>query len=230
MITRDLLQSCPTLRDQAAKAQIAYGVNVEHFWETSGKAKTLDLAIGIPKEKPLITSDIGRIAGNRRKSGEVPSVATNVFSRILITCEAKAVMTEHLKSQPRIFDELSSSHEIVHNGDLEAIATGIVMVNVATTFASPLRQTDPTQVYFSRHKQPSVTQRMITHLRGLRIRDKLNDVGFDAFCTFLVDCDNQNQCLLHTGYPAPQPGDKDHYDTFIKRIGHYYAERFSTLL
>ena len=57
-----------------------------------------------------------------------------------IACEAKTCMTEHSKSQPRIFDELGSSHEIVHQGDRQAIAAGITVVNIAATFISPLRQ------------------------------------------------------------------------------------------
>lgn len=229
LITRDLLKACLPMHQQASVGQIAYGVNVEHFWENSGKAKSLDLAIGIPKEKPLITGDMRKVASNRRRSGESPSVDRNVFSRILIACEAKAVMTEHGKSQPRIFDELSSSHEIVHKGDAETIAAGIAMVNVAAAFASPLRQNDSSTILFSRHKQPTVTERMVNHLRGLRVRDSVNDVGFDAFCTFVVDCDNQSQCTLYTASPAPQKGDRDHYDTFIERISRCYGERFSAL-
>jgi hypothetical protein len=229
LIIRDLLLVCPLMQSQAALGQIAYGVNVEHFWTSSGKAKSLDLAIGIPSEKPSLNGEIRRVLSNRRKSGEVPSVDRNVFTRVLIACEAKAAMTEHGKSQPRIFDELSSSHEIVHKGDPATIAAGIVMVNVATTFASPLRQKDEFTIHFSQHKQPRVTERMINHLRGLRIRDSVDDVGFDAFCTFVVDCDNQSQCALHIARPAPQKGDKDHYDTFIERISRYYVERFSVL-
>jgi hypothetical protein len=49
-------------------------------------------------------------------------------------------MTEHGKSQPRVYDELSSSHEIVHQGRQDAIAAGITVVNVAPRFISPLRQ------------------------------------------------------------------------------------------
>ena len=155
--------------------------------------------------------------------------AENALSRLLIACEAKAAMTEHMKSQPRIFDELSSSHEIVHQGDQQTIAAGIVMVNIAPTFASPLRQKSKRSLHFSIHDQPGVAARMIEHLRGLQIRDDIGQVGFDAFCTFVVNCDNKAGCILHTGSPAPQPGDPDHYDTFMQRITRFYAERFGHL-
>ena len=138
-------------------------------------------------------------------------------------------MTEHGKSQPRLFDELSSSHEIVHQGEQETIAAGIVTVNIASQFASPLRQRDPANIHFEKHKQPHVTERMVNHLRGLKMRDAVGEVGFDALCIFVVDCDNQVGCSLHSAIPAPQPGDRDYYDTFIKRISRFYTERFSAL-
>lgn len=229
LVMRDILQQCPVMPEQAARGEVAYGINIEHFWTNSGKAKALDLAVGVPIAPVLPTSGIHRVSSNRRKAGEAPSAARNVFSRVLIACEAKAVMTEHGKSQPRLFDELSSSHEIVHQGSQETIAAGIVMVNIAATFASPLRQRDASKIHFSAHRQPAVTERMVNHLRGLQIRDSAGQVGFDAFCTFVVDCDNQTTCTLHTGSPAPQPGDRDHYGTFIDRITRFYTERFSVL-
>lgn len=225
---RDLLTSCQLLREQASRGEAAYGINVKHIWKTTGKAKALDLAVGVPDkpELPEAPNEICQVKNAKGKSGEVLFVGQNALSRLLIACEAKAVMTEHSKSQPRLFDELSSSHEIVHQGDQETIATGIVMVNIAPSFVSPLRQRDASRLHYSVHDQPRVAARMIQHLRGLRIRDHVGQVGFDAFCTFVVDTDNQAGCVLHTESPAPQPGDPDHYDTFIQRITRFYTERF----
>jgi hypothetical protein len=149
------------------------------------------------------------------------------MERVLISCEAKSVMTEHAKSQPRVFDELGSSHEIVHQGDREAIAAGLTVINIATTFVSPLRQKGG-ELFISKHQQPRAAGRMVNHLRGLPIRDKVDAPGFDAFATIVVDCDNQGPVTLWTDPPAPQPGDRDHYDTFISRLARIYAERFRT--
>lgn len=226
LVMLDLLKSCQSLQEQASNGYVAYGINVKHAWATTSKTKALDLAVGVPSEPALpsaAVNQIRRVKNKKRKSGE------NALARLLIACEAKAVMTEHGKSQPRVFDELSSSHEIVHQGDQETIAAGIVMVNIASNFVSPLRQRDANSLHLSAHDQPVVAARMIQHLRGLRIRDDVGQVGFDAFCTFVVDCDNQAGCALYTGFPAPQPGDPDHYDTFIERITRFYKERFGDL-
>src|SRR5437016_1406562 len=51
----------------------------------------------------------------------------------------------------------------------------------------------------------------------------------DAYCTFVVDVDNQGHVAARTTRPAPQLGDPDHYDTFLKRICRFYSERYGDL-
>jgi len=149
---------------------------------------------------------------------------------VLISCEAKSVMTEHGKAQPRVFDELSSSYGIVHKGRADAIAAGIAVVNIASTFVSPTRnQFAGGQLAVTKHRQPDVTANMVKHLRGLVIRDAVEGIGFDAYCTVVVEVDNQGHGALWTKAPAPQPGDPDHYETFIGRLASFYAERFARL-
>jgi len=49
-------------------------------------------------------------------------------------------MTEHGKSQPRVFSELNGTHAMVHRGDRWTISAAIEMLNVADSFISPLRR------------------------------------------------------------------------------------------
>ena len=58
---------------------------------------------------------------------------------VLMAMEAKACMTEHSKAGPRLYDELNSSHGIVHGASANALAVGFVMINAAHTFVSPDR-------------------------------------------------------------------------------------------
>jgi hypothetical protein len=210
LVLRDIIEACEPMRGQALSDKVVYGINTRHVFP-NGKKKTLDLAIGTPR-----AVDAGdRLAG---------AIHQGEIERVLFACEAKTCMTEHGKSQPRIFDELGSSHEIVHQGDREAIAGGITVVNIASTFVSPLRQKSK-KLYVSKHKQPHAAERMVNHLRGLPIRDSVDGTGFDAYATVVVDCDNRGPTTLWTAPPAPQPGDRDHYETFVKRI----AEAFTKL-
>jgi hypothetical protein len=210
-ILEDLLTTCSWLRERALADEIVYGINARHTFP-NGKKKTLDLAIGTTKAV-------------RHPTRFAATIYPGEIDRVLISCEAKTVMTEHGKSQPRVFDELGSSHEIVHQGDREAIAAGITVVNIAQTFVSPLRQKSR-KLHVSTHKQPHAAARMVIHLRGLPIRDGIDGVGFDAYSTIVVDCDNQGPASLWTEAPSPELGDRDHYDTFIARIADAYSTRF----
>lgn len=213
----DLMERSPVLREQAARGVIAYGIDLKHVWPGSGKKKTIDLAIGRPGESmagPLPLRDMAEV----KKMAEV-----------FISCEAKTVMTEHGKSQPRLFDELGSSHEIVHQGNQNALALGVTVVNIAATFVSPLRQRSPQRLQVSEHKQPYIAEKMVNHLRGLPIRDTVGDVGFDAYCTVVLECDNQHDTSLWQDPPAPQPGDRDHYETFLERVTRFYQQRFGDI-
>jgi hypothetical protein len=228
LVLEDLIAACPSLRAHAEADRIVYGINCVYTFPVSSKTKTLDFVIarGKPEEgAERIGGVIARAAvlgtvkvGNRK-------VKQLAIERVLLSCESKAVMTEHIKSKPHLFDELSSSHEIVHQGDAEAIAAGITVVNIAKTFVSPIRQKGGSLVA-TQHRQPDVTRQVIEHLRGLPLRTDRSTVGFEAYATIVIDCDNQKVANLWTAPPAPQPGDRDHYDTFLSALSRAYEERF----
>lgn len=212
MIMEDLLGACPMLAEDAKRRVVVGEINAE-FSFVNGKVKNLDLAIGTPADpvvEPVVPTPI--------MSGRIATLRMSV--------EAKQCMTEHSKTKPRIFDELSSSHEIVHQGDPHAIAAGIVVVNIASRFASPLRQEQEGPLSFTDHRQPHVAESMVQHLRGLKMREGGGVVGFDAFATIVVDCDNVGPCTLVTTKPAPQPGERDHYLTFLQDLSAAYESRF----
>lgn len=213
LVLDDLIVACPLLYEHLTAGIVVAGINASMTF-LNGKTKTLDLAIGTPVDAatPVLLVD--------------PTVPIRL-KHLRMGCEAKQCMTEHSKTKPRIFDELSSSHEIVHQGDRLAIAAGIVVVNFADQYASPTRQTSGDgPLIVSEHRQPDVTKSMVDHLNGLIMRSTIDGVGFDAFSTVVIDCDNTSLCKLHTNVPAPQPGDVHHYSTFINSISNAYVERF----
>ncbi|MBZ0136121.1 MAG: hypothetical protein K8I27_07100 [Planctomycetes bacterium] len=216
LIVHDLLAESPVLADQARRGQIGFGINLSHTWPSSRKAKTIDLAIGKP-------------VGNLTPPADAIT-QLKVMSEVLISCEAKATMTEHGKSKPRLFDELSSSHEIVHKGRTDCIAAGIEVVNIANTFASPLRNKSAgsaEDLEITPHRQPGAAKSIVEHLRHLDRRTNQSGEGFEAFGCIVVSTDNLSYSTLWTDDPAPQPGDPDHYETFIRDIVGNYEERFA---
>jgi len=221
LIVQDLLDTCPLLAEHAAAGRTVYGINLPHVW-SNGKVKTLDVAIGTPLAKR--TSNFGaridKVTGGRNSTS---------LARLLVAIEEKATMTEHSKAQPRMFSELNDAHTIIHQGDRWTISGGIEMLNISPTFISPLRQRPDQALDITQHNQPQVTRNMVQHLRKLPQRDEVGDVGLDAYCTFVINLDNQGHVSLHEGPPAPQPGDIDHYQTFLQRICRFYTERFAYL-
>ena len=115
LVVEDLLDHCALMHRHAALGQIAYGINYRFRWP-NGKEKTLDLVIGVPSVA-LTAPPNGRI---HRLSGRGSSAS---IARLLVACEEKSTMTEHGKSQPRIYSELNDAHTIVHQGSRHTIAT-----------------------------------------------------------------------------------------------------------
>src|SRR5258708_5311753 len=119
-IKDDLLDACPTIRAQAASLQLAYGINVVGAWP-NGIDKKLDLGFGLPPStQPYLALPRDEL---------ITEVKT--MPNVYLTCEGKAVMTEHVKAKPRLWSELQSSYQIVHAGNPAAIAGGVVVVNIA---------------------------------------------------------------------------------------------------
>jgi hypothetical protein len=214
LVLEDLYATIPGLRSRAARGEAAYGVTLRYSFENSEKEKALDLAVGIPATPPLLLTD-----------GEMPEVKS--LARLFIGIEAKAAMTKHVGAKPRLWDELASSHQIVHAGDQQAIACGITVVNIAERFASPTRNLIPGQpLVWTNHNQPHAAEDLLAFLRRLPIRSEIGQVGFDAYCNIVVNCDNVGPCTVCTTPPAPQPGDRDEYGAFIGRVASLFARRF----
>jgi hypothetical protein len=228
LVLDELLDTCLVLREQAARGDVCYGINYR-FRFSNGKFKTLDFVVGIPvvHQEPVEGQSIRRLRSHVGLNRTVPD--EEQFSRLLIACELKSVLTEHRKSQPRVFDELNGSHAIVHGGSRDTLAAGMTLVNIAETFVSPLRQARDRPIFVSRHQQPADAATMVDHLRGLPRRSAVNPVGFDAYCSFVMDVDNQGHVALWTAQPAPQPGEGDHFDRFLSDLCQAYRKQFSDL-
>ena len=109
------------------------------------------------------------------------------------------------------------------------MAAGLTVVNSATTFASPTRQTPAARRRMSSHAQPEVAERRVRPLRGWPIRAQVGHVGFDAYGTMVGDCDHHASATLWEGPPAPQYGERDPDETLIERMARFDTDRFWSL-
>ncbi len=236
----DLLQDCPLLREHLSDGKVGFGINHELVDFRNNRKKALDLVVCSPgsgrvkrpadlrslaKSWHIVLSD-----DDRERLRALPDLPVVAVGNVLVALEVKACMTEFAKAGPRLHDELNSSHLIVHAASNEAIAVGLVILNLARRFKSPSRNpgADDATVWNS-HKQPRDAGLVIRKLVDLPRRPNTSEVGYDAFGVIGIDCENDGAApvRLVAEQPSPQPGDLLHYDTMIHRISGLYASRFA---
>lgn len=238
----DLLMHCDPLREDVQKGAVGFGINLEMRDFSQNKKKNLDLVICTPggeragRRKALDLVALSRKYKIQLTDSEVttlnqlPSFNEVPIGNVLIALEAKAAMTAHQRACPRLFDELNSSHNIVHGHSATAIAAGLAMVNIAERFVSPdLNRFDLSKhsVEVSSHTQPRDARLVIETVRGLPRRADTTSSGFDALGVVVIDCKNDGSVVSSVQTtPAPQQGDVLHYEDSVRRVCHLYRSRF----
>jgi hypothetical protein len=207
-IVNDLVTHCQKVRERAAAGELVYDLN---FTLRAGTADwNVDLVLGSPQlgaPPPPAGTAIARIAP----------------SNVQIAIELKAVMTEHRKAVKNRKRDLEAHHEHVHNYNDNTIAGGVLIINSAPTFKSPLRPEVTT------HRSPEkLVGHCVSELRSVATRGGSTGYGLEAKCGIVVSVDNVNLAgaCYETTSPAIPVGDQLHYDYFIRRICELYSRRF----
>lgn len=207
-ILADLVEHCPRIREKARNGELVYDLN---FSLLAGTAEwNVDLVLGAPS------------LGSKAPGGG-SSILRVRPSTVEIAIEIKSVMTEHRKAVKNRKRDLEAHHEHVHNYSDRAVAGGVLVVNAAEVFKSPLR-TAPTI-----HRNVGrLVDHCVSELRSVAVRGGAKGYGLEARCAIIVHVDNLDHSL--SGYVtdagAPQIGDPLHYDAFIQAICRAYSERF----
>lgn len=239
-VALDLLTTSSLLRRHAAEGKIVMGVNHTMIDFSTGRKKDLDLVIARPGDARTV-GDFVTLAG---KYGAplsdmeqdilktLPAVAiASTVGAVLVALEAKACMTAHVKSLPRLYDELNSSHLCVHGASRQALAIGYVQINASTAFVSPILNSrgKVDGVYeITQHRQPGDTERVIGEVTEILRRSPASGVGFDGIAITVPDFRNDGSSVrLVTEPPAPQRGDPFNYDNMIVRMANEYDTTFA---
>lgn len=218
----DLLDSCAEMAEHAIRGELVFQLN--HTVIVQHQRWNIDLALGPPPGTPLRPKD-----GHRMRE-DVPTV-------IQVAIEVKGVMTEHGKARRNRLRDLHAFHSHAHQYNRKVVVGGVVVVNVAPYFWSPLRSPDD----LTRHENIGRLGRETVELfRSLPLRnDPVDGPGLEACCVIVVDHDNLQRhpalppeaprsrpSSLVTRAPAPPPGDPLSYGTFIHRLCRAYKERW----
>lgn len=243
-IALDLLSSSSLMRSHAADGKIVLGVNHEMRDYATGRKKVLDLVVARPSGVApeagesfrglAVRYGIELSAAEQLTLDALPDLPVAPVGAVQIALEAKAAMTAHVKSLPRLYDELNSSHLCVHGASTQALAIGYVQVNHAPDFVSPIinsrRIADGLPVEVSQHHQPSDMERVLRKVAEIPRRGGRSGNGFDAIGVTVLDIRNDGSPVeLVSAAPAPQPGDHFHYGSMITRMANEYDTIFAKI-
>lgn len=237
----DLMATSALLREHVKDGKVVVGVNHPMLDFVNNKRKNLDLVLARPGTNPkggptrsmsaLFDQWTVQLDDEERALFDALPVAyEGPVGSVLVAMEAKACMTEHSKAGPRLYDELNSSHGIVHASSANALAVGFVMINASSTFVSPdrnrrLRPGEPREA--TNHKQPQALNAALRAVGQLPRRSDASARGYDGLGIVVVDAPNDGTPVrLVTEQPAPQPGDNLHYDSMLRRVAGEYDATF----
>lgn len=244
----DLLQASGLLRAHVAEGKVFFGVNHTMRDFVHNKEKKLDLVLcrpepsgtAVPRRAPVTLErladrwHISLTPHQQRTLAALPPISQAPVGAVLAALEAKATMTEHGKAGPRLYDELNSSHQIVHASSNRALSIGFFMVNAASTFISPDRNKNlapgqPPDVTI--HKQPAAAEHSINVVKGLPRRSGTSGIGYDGLAIIVIDMPNDGvtPVRLITGPPAPPRGDIFNYEAMLTRVANEYDATFTRI-
>jgi hypothetical protein len=230
----DLLRECDVLRRHAEQGRIAFAINHVMVGPIN---KTLDLVVtivppnreraGRSKFSDLVDRyGIPLTAAEREMLSALPEVDEDTHSdvsEVAIALEAKACMTAHLKSIPRLHAEILATGYLAKRAAPRCITVSYSMVNAADTFVSPGGRGS-----INRHDQPEDARRVVAMLgTALPLARDMKDFGFDVIGATVVDCRNDGSAVsVLTKAPAPSTTDHHQYERMIRSICAEYRSRF----
>lgn len=237
----DLLRTSGLLRRHVEEGNVVFGLNHEMRDFSTGRRKDLDLVIARPDRSRMVSKPRALVdlvdrygvvltTSQSAELAQLPALLEGPVGAPLMALEAKACMTAHIKSLPRLYDELNSSHLTVHGASSRTLAVGLAMVNASPTFISPGLNKPGSELVISENPQPLSTVRTVAKLREIPRRSRSGEEGFDGFGIIVVSCINDGTpvTLVETP-PAPEPGDVLHYEAMVNRVATEYDVTFGNL-
>ncbi|MBK6851484.1 MAG: hypothetical protein IPG93_07720 [Burkholderiales bacterium] len=232
----DLLLECDSLRDAAAQGRIGFGINYEMVGPIN---KTLDLVItlvdpdrDVQRAKSFV--EIGAGYGIALTEADTSALAAlpSVYedrdrnaSEVAIALEAKACMTEHVKSLPRLHAEILATGYLARQAQRQCITVSYSLVNAANDFRTPSSTTGKV----NHHSQPSDARRVVNMIDlAIPVATKVHEIGYDVVGVSVIDCSNDGSPVTLVDDPtmAPTTNSRLHYTRMVRNICSEFRARF----
>lgn len=224
------------MRQAATSGRLGFGINYEMVGPIN---KRLDLVLTI--NQPGFGQPGGRTFADLRAEygvllneeecallAALPEVRQDMSekgaSEVAIAMEAKACMTEHVKSLPRLHAEILATGYLARLAAPHCILVSYTLVNSATDFMSP-----SSEGKVNHHSQPDDVRRVIEMIRGaVPMSSKVAAFGYDVVGTTVIDCRNDGSPIALVSDPvlAPKVNDRLNYDQMVKGICSAFRARF----
>lgn len=106
------------------------------------------------------------------------------ISEIAVALEAKACMTEHVKSIPRLHAEILATGYLAKKASPRCISVCYSLVNAAPTFRTPSGKGK-----INRHNQPETARRVVSMLStAVPLAVNVKEFGYDVVGVSVIDC------------------------------------------
>jgi len=232
----DLLENCDVFRDQARQGMIGFGINHVMVGPIN---KTLDLVVtrvspdrenaARVRFADLVERyDIVLDPQERQLLGSLPIIygesGARDVSEVVIALEAKACMTEHGKSLPRLHAEILATGYLARRAQPSCITVSYSLVNASAEFITPSGEGKR-----NAHDQPEDAKRVVDMLgRAIPLARDVPSIGYDVIGATVVNCRNDGSPVsLVTDAPAPARDNHLNYERMIVGLCGQYRARFS---
>lgn len=231
----DLLLECDALREAARSGHVGFGINHVVVGPIN---KTLDLVLtvvppGRSGAKRLAFSDlVERWAielneEERALLADLPALEHDRpadVSEVAITLEAKACMTEHIKSLPRLHAEILATGYLAKKAVPDCISVSYTLVNAASRFRTPSGTGK-----VNRHHQPDDAKRVLEMLAtAVPTSEQIGGFGYDVIGATVLHCLNDGSpvTVVESGPLATRRADHITYARMVRSICSRYRARF----
>lgn len=238
----DLLRESPELREGVSEGRVGLQLNPK-MRDRTNREKTLDLGFGLiddaaPKGRArsieeLLENYLAVLTdADREVISALPEIREAPSKQDLVVLENKACMTAHGKAGPRLRNELEGAVEAINSSDPDTVAGGLVLVNAADFFYSPVFRdnghVEPEERRQSQHHQPSDAAESIAKLKNIPLRTKDKQFGYDALGIIVIDAHNDGRpwtIVEDPAFGAPEPQDIWSYSRMIQQLAKVFRQR-----
>lgn len=232
----DLLLECDALRAAAGAGRIGFGINRKMVGPIN---KKLDLVVTTTQSNRAaakrerfteLAADYGILftQEDQRALHALPPVerdADRDLPTVAVALEAKACMTEHVKSLPRLYAEILATGFVAKMASPNCISVAYTLINAAPEFVTPSGAGK-----LNRHNQPDVTRRAVSMIRDAVPTAEAGRYGYDAVGVTVLNCRNDGKTpvtVVHDPGVAPNFTDRIRYEQMITKICSEFYSRFT---